>query len=208
MCMLFTSQIVNSYAQTPDTTICVKNVILSTSMGDDVFYPYIWPSFYHASNTIIASNRIELANDEKVTYKAGSSIYLVPDALGTNSDNQFRIQVSDAASFHGMIAPCDEGTFSFRSSDNTKDISDNGLSLREEVIIYPNPVTSEFSVNVERGNYTTISIQDMTGNVHYNQINVDFNNSKFIDISYLPAGVYNVILSGSTDSKVVLITKL
>lgn len=76
----------------------------------------------------------------------------------------------------------------------------------ENIRIYPVPATDVINVSVDNaGNFSRILISDMLGQTVLSQAWTM--NSTSVDISHLPAGIYNLMLTGTSNPVSVIFTK-
>lgn len=75
--------------------------------------------------------------------------------------------------------------------------------------LYPNPTTGQFSIDFvsgQEGNWNRIMIVSLTGTVVYKDVIEEYEYSKSIDITDVPAG--NYILMISNDQEIVATKKI
>lgn len=86
-------------------------------------------------------------------------------------------------------------------------LSSAGLISEEDLEIYPNPNTGNFTLQIgnEQGKKIDLKLIDISGREVYH-IEVEDNSTHKIDMSHLPKGIYNLRLTtdtGSTDRKII-----
>lgn len=151
---------------------------------------YSQNDFIEAENTI--NSTATIPNTIEIKYRAGESIDL---------NDGFEVQYS--GTFETIIHPCSHGGNSFKYSKPKNSILDDKNSLFNDILIFPNPSTSEITISIPHMNnleedesllipnseIKNIRIFNSVGEQVFNKTDIDDSIFK-IDINSLVTGVY------------------
>jgi hypothetical protein len=151
---------------------CIGDLVL-TAENNASFY-------YQVGNTITVKDGYYLGASHNITMQAGRSISLLP---GTN--------ISLGSQYHAFITNCGR---SFKQNLNQKDQKgmvleldkEERMQLKNEVKIYPNPVSDILTINSDAA-IETVEVFDMSGR----KLPVGMNGNK-ADVRNLPSGTYTI----------------
>ena len=204
---VFTVEISNNGALTDNHqhyTLIITGARLCSDLDEDVVITTTVPmgesEVEEIRNSITASNTIE--NTAEATYKAGELITLENNFFATSG-----------STFHAAIQqfPCsniESGQITGQRpahQDEALTATTHNISEAENnILLYPNPASQSFTVDLNQGNISEIILKTLEGK---HILTKKGNDKKYsIDVSHLAKGMYIAIIK--TDKKEVFYKKL
>ncbi len=164
-------------------TICVTNATFPQGINP-------WPANdYEVSNTITVSSSV-LANAGVAEFDGGSSVTFLPG---------FSSGLSGNASILGIIDGCGGAYRLSNPLSGSTDFIDQGIASKGEVNIYPNPTSSDLTVDFSKTDFDgeiKLELRDIQGKVVYNST-VFSTSSVLIDLEKFDKGMYFLYINSN-----------